>query len=51
MSKVASNPSEKKQSVLAELETTENMIRSSDETNYYQQLGSLIEDLKRNGWL
>lgn len=36
---------------LAEYETAGNMIRSSDETTYYQQLGSLIEDLKRNGWL
>lgn len=36
---------------LAEYETAGNMIRGSDETTYYQQLGSLIEDLKRNGWL
>lgn len=36
---------------LAEYETAGSMIRSSDETTYYQQLGSLIEDLKRNGWL
>lgn len=36
---------------LAEYETASSMIRSSDETTYYQQLGSLIEDLKRNGWL
>lgn len=26
-------------------------LRSSDETTYYQQLGSLIENLKKNGWL
>lgn len=36
---------------LAEYETAGSMIRSSDETTYYQQLGSLIEDLERNGWL
>lgn len=35
----------------AEYEKAGNMLRSSDETTYYQQLGSLIEDLKRNGWL
>lgn len=39
------------QPALAEYETAGSMIRSSDETTYYQQLGSLIEDLKRNGWL
>lgn len=27
------------------------MIRSSDDTTYYQQLGTLIETLQRNGWL
>lgn len=27
------------------------MLRSSDDTTYYQQLGSLIDDLKKNGWL
>ena len=27
------------------------MIRSSDETTYYQQLGSLIQNLEKNGWL
>lgn len=27
------------------------LLRSSDDTTYYQQLGNLIEDLKRNGWL
>lgn len=36
---------------LAEYETAGSMIRSSDETTYYQQLGSLIDDLRRNGWL
>lgn len=36
---------------LAEYETAGSMIRSLDETTYYQQLGSLIENLRRNGWL
>lgn len=36
---------------LAEYETAGSMLRSSDETTYYQQLGSLIENLKKNGWL
>lgn len=36
---------------LAEYETAGSMIRSSDETTYYQQLGTLIDNLKRNGWL
>lgn len=36
---------------LAEYETAGSLIRSSDETTYYQQLGSLIENLRRNGWL
>lgn len=27
------------------------MLRSSDETTYYQQLGSLIQNLEKNGWL
>lgn len=36
---------------LAEYETAGSMIRSSDETTYYQQLGSLIENLRRKGWL
>lgn len=36
---------------LEEYETAGNKIRSSDETTYYQQLGSLIENLKENGWL
>lgn len=26
-------------------------IRSSDDTTYYQQLGSLVESLRQNGWL
>ena len=37
--------------VLEEYETAGRMLRSSDETTYYQQLGSLIESLRRNGWL
>ena len=36
---------------LEEYETAGRMLRSSDETTYYQQLGSLIESLRRNGWL
>ena len=36
---------------LAEYETAGSMIRSSDETSYYQQLESLIQELRRNGWL
>ena len=39
------------QPALAEYETAGSMLRSSDETTYYQQLGSLIENLKKNGWL
>ena len=35
----------------AEYETAGGMLRSSDNTTYYQQLGSLIDDLKENGWL
>lgn len=27
------------------------LLRSSDDTTYYQQLGNLIDDLRRNGWL
>lgn len=38
-------------SALSEYEIAGNMIRSSDETTYYQQLGSLIDSLKKNGWL
>lgn len=36
---------------LSEYETAGSMIRSSDETTYYQQLGTLIDSLTRNGWL
>ena len=36
---------------LAEYETAGSMIRSSDETTYYQQLGTLIDSLRQNGWL
>ena len=36
---------------LEEYETAGSMLRSSDEASYYQQLGSLIENLRRNGWL
>lgn len=36
---------------LAEYETAGGMIRSSDDTTYYQQLGSLIDSLRKNGWL
>lgn len=32
-------------------ETAGSLIRSEDDTTYYQQLGSLVENLKRNGWL
>ena len=38
-------------SAQAEYETAGSMLRNSDNTTYYQQLGSLIEDLKENGWL
>ena len=34
-----------------EYEAAGNMLRSQDDTTYYQQLGSLIDSLKRNGWL
>ena len=34
-----------------EYEIAGSMIRTSDETTYYQQLGSLIENLKKHGWL
>ncbi len=34
-----------------EYEKAGEKIRSSDETTYYQQLGSLIEELRKNGWL
>lgn len=36
---------------LAEYETAGGMIRSSDDTTYYQQLGTLIDSLRKNGWL
>ena len=36
---------------LEEYETAGSMLRSSDEASYYQQLGSLSENLRRNGWL
>lgn len=36
---------------LAEYETAGDMLRSSDDTTYYQQLGSLIDSLRQNGWL
>lgn len=34
-----------------EYETAGSMLRSSDDTAYYQQLESLIQNLKKNGWL
>lgn len=36
---------------LVEYETAGSLIRSSDETTYYQQLGTLIDSLRQNGWL
>ena len=36
---------------LAEYEAAGGMLRSSDDTTYYQQLGSLIDSLRLNGWL
>ena len=39
------------QPALAEYEMAGSMIRSADETTYYQQLGSLIDNLRRGGWL
>ncbi len=36
---------------LTEYETAGDLIRSSDDTTYYQQLGSLIDSLRQNGWL
>jgi len=36
---------------LAEYEIAGGMIRSSDDATYYQQLGSLIDNLRANGWL
>lgn len=35
----------------AEYETAGTMLQSSDDTTYYQQLESLIQNLQRNGWL
>ena len=34
-----------------EYETAGDMLKSSDDTTYYQQLDSLIANLERNGWL
>jgi tetratricopeptide (TPR) repeat protein len=34
-----------------EFETAGSMIRSSDDATYYQQLGSLIQQLENEGWL
>lgn len=39
------------QPALAEYEAAGALLRSSDETTYYQQLGSLIDSLRANGWL
>lgn len=36
---------------LDEYELAGELIRSSDETTYYQMLGSYIEDLRKNDWL
>lgn len=36
---------------LSEYETAGQLIRSEDETTYYQQLGSLIDQLRSGGWL
>lgn len=36
---------------LKEYETAGNMLRSDDDTTYYQQLGSLIDALRQGGWL
>lgn len=36
---------------LAEYETAGSMLRNEDNTVYYQQLGSLIDDLRENSWL
>lgn len=37
--------------VVAEYEIAKGMVRSSDDTTYLQQLESLIENLRANGWL
>ena len=34
-----------------EYEAAGALIRGEDDTSYYQQLGSLIDSLKKNGWL
>lgn len=39
------------QAALTEYEVAGSMIRSSDDTTYYQQFGSLIDNLRQNGWL
>jgi len=36
---------------LTEYETAGELLRSSDDATYYQQLGSLIDSLRQNGWL
>lgn len=36
---------------LKEYETAGTMVRSGDDTTYYQQLGSLIDSLRQGGWL
>lgn len=36
---------------LEEYELAGSMLRESDDTTYYQQLSSLIENLRNNGWL
>lgn len=36
---------------VSEYETAGQLIRSEDETTYYQQLGSLIDQLRSKGWL
>lgn len=35
----------------AEYKTAENMLCSSDDATYYLQLDTLIQNLKKNGWL
>lgn len=39
------------QSALAEYETAGSMIRSSDDATYYQQLDSLVQQLRSGGWI
>ena len=36
---------------MQEYEAAGALIRGEDDTSYYQQLGSLIDSLKKNGWL